>query len=52
MMEKTCDTCMHKADESEDMMGNRIVDCELNELQLYAPFADECKHWEKALGRE
>lgn len=49
MMEKNCDTCEHKADESKDEEGNRIVDCEANELQMYSPFADDCKHWEKAV---
>ena len=47
--EKTCDTCIHKTDESKDEEGNRLVDCEINEYQMYAPFADECKHWERAI---
>ena len=49
-MEKSCDTCMHKADESKDEDGSRIVSCDINERQMYFPFAEECKHWEKALG--
>ena len=49
MVEKSCDTCIHKRSESEDADGNRIVDCEANELQMYSPWAEECKHWEKAL---
>lgn len=46
-MEKNCDTCEHKQAESRDEDGNRIVDCDENELQMYSPFADECVHWEK-----
>ena len=46
-MEKNCDTCIHKADESKDAEGKRMVDCDANVFQMYAPFADECKHWEK-----
>jgi len=49
MTEKTCDTCAHKAEESLDGDGNRIVDCDINEFQMYSPWVDECKHWEKAL---
>ena len=52
MTEKSCDTCAYKSAESVDDNGERIVDCEINELQMYSPFADECKHWEKALGEE
>ena len=48
-MEKNCDNCMHKADESRDENGNRIVSCEINECQMFFPFAPECKHWERAL---
>lgn len=44
---KNCDTCAHKAAESVDEEGRRIVDCDANELQMYSPFAEECKHWEK-----
>lgn len=51
-MEKNCDTCAHKAAESEDGDGNRIIDCEENEHQLFAPFAEECVHWEKAVDGE
>ena len=49
MTEKSCDTCMHKAAETVDQDGARMVDCELNEMQMYSPFASECKHWEKSL---
>lgn len=52
MVEKSCDTCAHKAAESRDEDGNRIVDCEANELQMYSPFAEDCKHWEKALAED
>jgi hypothetical protein len=48
MMERNCDTCMHKADESRDDDGNRIVSCEINEGQMFFPFAEDCKHWERA----
>ena len=47
MTEKNCDTCAHKEMESQDANGNRIVDCEINEYQIFAPFAEECAHWEK-----
>ena len=49
-MEKNCDTCQHKQGESKDDNGNRIVDCEENEYQIFMPFAESCVHWEKALG--
>lgn len=49
MAEKSCDTCAHKAAESKDMNGNRIIDCEVNEFQMFAPFAEECVHWEKSV---
>ncbi len=52
MTEKTCDTCAHKAAESEDQDGNRIVDCDINDFQMYSPWSDDCKHWEKALGED
>lgn len=47
MEAKTCDTCSHKEAETKDAAGNRMVSCELNEMQMYFPFAIECKHWEK-----
>lgn len=47
MSDKSCDTCIHKAAESVDNDGNRIVDCDANVWQMYSPFAEECKHWEK-----
>lgn len=45
-----CGTCFHAAAMSEDGDGGRIVDCEANEMQMYAPYTTECKHWERALG--
>ena len=48
-MEKNCDTCANKGQESKDENGDRIIDCEANEFQMFAPFAEECAHWEKAL---
>ena len=48
MTEKSCDTCAYKADESVDEEGNRTVSCDLNDLQMYFPFAEECAHWEKS----
>ena len=48
-MEKSCDTCAYNGAESEDADGNRIVDCDINEFQMYSPFAEECKHWEKRI---
>ena len=50
-MKKNCDTCEHKADESKDENGDRIVNCEINECQMFFPFADDCKHWERALDK-
>lgn len=50
MEEKSCDTCANKQAESKDEGGNRIVDCGENDLQMYSPWVDECKHWVKALG--
>ena len=49
MIDRSCDTCAHKGMESRDEEGNRIVNCDANELQMFAPYAEECKHWEKAL---
>ena len=51
-MEKNCDTCAYKGMESEDADGNRIVDCGINDLQMFSPWTDECKHWEKALSED
>ena len=48
MTEKSCDTCEHKSAESVDADGSRMVDCEINDLQMYSPWVDECKHWERA----
>lgn len=48
-MERECDTCAHKSAESVDENGGRIVDCDANQLQMYSPYAEDCKHWEKAL---
>ena len=50
--EKTCDDCAYCGDVSKDENGNVIVDCELNEFQMFSPRADECIHWEKAIGEE
>lgn len=51
-MDKNCDTCAHKSAESVDENGNRIVDCDENEFQMYSPYADECRHWEKKSDEE
>jgi len=45
--DKTCDTCAYKTAESEDENGDKIIECEINEFQMFAPFAEECVHWEK-----
>ena len=52
MKEKSCDTCIHKSAESVDPDGERIVDCDINDFQMYSPWVDECKHWEKELDEE
>lgn len=52
MLEKSCDTCAHKSAESVDDEGNRIVDCDANDLQMYSPWAEDCKHWEKSLAQD
>ena len=44
---KGCDTCTHKVAESIDENGKRIVDCDINEFQMYSPIVEECKHWSK-----
>lgn len=49
MKDKSCDTCAHKTAETQDAQGNRMVECELNDFQLYFPFAIECKHWERRI---
>ena len=49
MKERSCDTCIHKTAESRGPDGHRIVDCEINEFQMYSPFAEECRHWEKTV---
>lgn len=41
---KGCDTCVHKVAESRDDDGNRIVNCDINKYQLYAPLVEDCKH--------
>lgn len=48
MEERSCENCAHKAAESRDEEGNRIVDCDINEFQMYSPYAEECVHWDKA----
>lgn len=55
MKEKSCDTCAHKRAETVDPSvpdgeEGRMVDCDENELQMYSPWVDECKHWEKPIG--
>ena len=52
MKEKSCDTCACKRMESVDEEGNRIVDCAANVRQMFAPFAEECKHWRAKLEKE
>jgi len=56
MKDMSCGTCAHKSAETVDPSVTegeaRMVDCELNELQMYSPWADECKHWEKAVGED
>ena len=47
MTEKSCDNCVHKEMESLDPNGNRIVDCDANEFQIFMPFAEDCVRWEK-----
>lgn len=49
-MERNCDNCKHKAAETRDEQDQRMVDCDINLRQMYAPFAEECKHWEKRDG--
>ena len=51
-MDKSCETCEHITAFSVDENGNRLVKCELNEYQMYFPFAEECVHWEKALDED
>ena len=46
-----CGTCEHAAAMTVDDDGNRLVDCSANELQMYSPYATECKHWEKTFGK-
>lgn len=45
-----CGTCAHASAMTEGDDGARMVDCDANEMQMYAPYAAACKHWEKALG--
>lgn len=47
MRDKSCDTCAYKEEFSEDGNGNRLVKCELNDYQMFFPFAEECIHWER-----
>lgn len=44
-----CGTCAHCGDMTFVDEG-RMVACEVNEFQMYAPYACECKRWERALG--
>ena len=48
---KGCDTCVHKEAESVDDDGNRIVDCDINIYQMYAPLVEECKHHQAGVDR-
>ena len=47
---KGCDNCAYKVAESKDEDGKRIVDCEINVKQLYAPLVEECKHFKAKVG--
>ena len=47
MADKSCDTCAHKSAESVDENDERIVDCDINDFQMYSPWVSECKHWER-----
>lgn len=42
---RECDTCAYKQAESVDEDGKRTVDCIANVLQMYQPYADDCKKW-------
>ncbi|MBQ9005974.1 MAG: hypothetical protein IJ092_06340 [Atopobiaceae bacterium] len=44
-----CGTCAHACAMTESD-GERMVDCEINEMQMYSPYAAECWRWERALG--
>ena len=52
MEERSCDTCAHKAAETADENGKRMVDCDINGFQMYSPFAEECKRWERAVAED
>jgi len=41
----SCDTCGNKFMESKDDQGKRIVDCSANDLQIFQPYAEDCKKW-------
>lgn len=45
-----CGTCAYMAAQTVDADGARMVDCDLNPMQLYAPYADACIHWERRHG--
>jgi len=41
-----CDTCYHmRAETVDNETGGRMVDCDINERQMYAPMVSECKHY-------
>ena len=44
-----CGTCAHCGDMTF-VDEERMVACDVNEFQMYAPYATECRHWERALG--
>lgn len=46
-----CGTCAHCGDMTF-VDEERMVACDVNEFQMYAPYATECKHWEKALDED
>ena len=46
---KGCGTCAHSSAMTMSPEGERWVNCDVNEMQMYAPYATDCKHWEKAV---
>lgn len=45
-----CGTCANAVGMTLDEDGGRMVDCGANDMQMYSPYATECKHWERAIG--
>jgi len=45
-----CDTCCHKKSETVETDGSRMVNCEINKYQMYAPMVYECKHHQLTSG--